>query len=1052
MPPGRPLAARRRRAARRLARWQAQEPFARDGTFAGRLSRDGVSVAGLRALLGETPAELAASITAHPSWLGELAEAFTAPPAARFPLPPEVLAAGGQAPFLEAVRPVLDRAFSRLLAGLEALAAGSPAPRFDPGDAAEMLSRGLTPHMQLLLGRTMVLELHLAALAGTLAGETPEARFRGFIARLREPAFALGILRRYPVLARQVVETAGRWVDFGLEICGHLAAADGRWRAAFSPAAETGRVVEIATGLGDAHRGGRSVARLRFESGLQIIYKPRPMAIEAAFQELLRWTGEQGFAPAFRLLRVVDCGGHGWAELVEPAPCASREEVERFYTRQGGLLALLFVLSGTDMHHENLLAAGEHPMLLDLEALFHPLDQALGAAEVEAALPDTVMRVGFLPDGGWGGEGGGAGIDLSGLTAAAGQVVPQAILGLADAGTDRMRFQKRQMAMPVEGAHLPSLGGDAVPLAPYTAALTEGFRRMARLLAAHREELLSPAGPLAAFTVAPVRVLLRQTMAYATLYNDAQHPYVLGDALERERLLDLLWAVVPERPAFERLVAAEHRDLGRGDIPFFTTLPGSRDLQASDGERIEGFLDQSGLERVHARLRGLDETEIDRQAWLVRSALDSATGSRAASPEYELRETPAPPSTAELLAAAAAVGRRLDALAFRNGRAAGWFGPDLPAGESRWRLVPSGPDLHLGMPGIALFLAYLGEVGGDERFTRLAREASVTLRSQLAPSAALLSAIGAFSGWGGAIYTLTHLGALWQDESLLAEAERIAASLGPEIDADEHCDVVGGAAGCLVCLLGLHRLRPSPWLFELAVRCGERLLARALPMPRGLGWAPVVAPGPPLAGFSHGAAGISCALLQLAAACGDRRFHGAALAAVDYERSLYSASARNWPDLRAGGEAADGGPRYLTAWCHGAPGIALARLDGLRFAAGQDGAAGSVLRRDAAIAVETTLATGFGHGHCLCHGDLGNLDVVTQAAEMLGDAALAARAGRLAGGILGGIRDRGWLLGLPVAEPPGLMVGLAGVGFGLLRLAAPGRVPAVLCLAPPPIP
>jgi lantibiotic modifying enzyme len=34
---------------------------------------------------------------------------------------------------------------------------------------------------------------------------------------------------------------------------------------------------------------------------------------------------------------------------------------------------------------------------------------------------------------------------------------------------------------------------------------------------------------------------------------------------------------------------------------------------------------------------------------------------------------------------------------------------------------------------------------------------------------------------------------------------------------------------------------------------------------------------------------------------------------------------------------------------------------------------------------------------------------------------------------------------------PGLMVGLAGIGYGLLRLADPQRVPSVLVLAPPSI-
>ena len=32
---------------------------------------------------------------------------------------------------------------------------------------------------------------------------------------------------------------------------------------------------------------------------------------------------------------------------------------------------------------------------------------------------------------------------------------------------------------------------------------------------------------------------------------------------------------------------------------------------------------------------------------------------------------------------------------------------------------------------------------------------------------------------------------------------------------------------------------------------------------------------------------------------------------------------------------------------------------------------------------------------------------------------------------------------------PGLMTGIAGIGYQLLRLAEPGRVPSVLTLAPP---
>jgi hypothetical protein len=55
-----------------------------------------------------------------------------------------------------------------------------------------------------------------------------------------------------------------------------------------------------------------------------------------------------------------------------------------------------------------------------------------------------------------------------------------------------------------------------------------------------------------------------------------------------------------------------------------------------------------------------------------------------------------------------------------------------------------------------------------------------------------------------------------------------------------------------------------------------------------------------------------------------------------------------------------------------------------------------------------------------------------------------------AAGILEGARETGWRCGLPRnTETPGLMMGLAGIGYGLLRLAAPEQVPSVLSLALP---
>jgi lantibiotic modifying enzyme len=52
--------------------------------------------------------------------------------------------------------------------------------------------------------------------------------------------------------------------------------------------------------------------------------------------------------------------------------------------------------------------------------------------------------------------------------------------------------------------------------------------------------------------------------------------------------------------------------------------------------------------------------------------------------------------------------------------------------------------------------------------------------------------------------------------------------------------------------------------------------------------------------------------------------------------------------------------------------------------------------------------------------------------------------------VLNAIEAGHWRTGAPRAiETPGLLTGLAGIGYGLLRRAQPDRVPSVLALDPP---
>ena len=81
-------------------------------------------------------------------------------------------------------------------------------------------------------------------------------------------------------------------------------------------------------------------------------------------------------------------------------------------------------------------------------------------------------------------------------------------------------------------------------------------------------------------------------------------------------------------------------------------------------------------------------------------------------------------------------------------------------------------------------------------------------------------------------------------------------------------------------------------------------------------------------------------------------------------------------------------------------------------------------------ALQTTHRAGFGANHCLCHGDLGNLDLFIEAGETLADPYWRGEAEQLGGLILGDIARRGWRCGPPHGvESPGLMTGVAGIGY-----------------------
>ncbi len=550
------------------------------------------------------------------------------------------------------------------------------------------------------------------------------------------------------------------------------------------------------------------------------------------------------------------------------------------------------------------------------------------------------------------------------------------------------------------------------------------------------------------FAADEIRCLLRPTRLYAQLQIDSFHPNVLRDALERDRLLDRLWIGIEHQPHLRKVIRAEQADLRQRDIPLFTTRVDAHDLSTCDGETIEAFFAESGLELATKRIQQLDEADLERQNWIIRASFTSMIlgTDQAVHKTLHLQPSKKRVSQQQILFAAQTVGDRLNKLALTNEDTVTWLGVNAVK-EREWCLTVAEEDLYSGASGIALFLAYLGIVSTEERYTILARSALQTIRHFVTQKKkhAHLSSIGMFSGIGSYIYLLSHLGTLWHEPTFYEEAEEIVKLLPAAIAREKSFDVIGGSAGCIAALCSLYAVAPSNDILVCAGLCGDHLLACAQPMVKGIGWS-VKDGDPPLTGLGHGAAGIALNLLRLFKLTKEQRFKQGALAAIEYERSLFSSKVQNWPDLRpdpsssaAPAASNQQEQKYMVAWCHGATGIGLARLGTLNILDTPE------VRKEIDIALRTTLLEGFGLNHSLCHGDLGNLDLLLTAARIPGKSEYKQAIERISAMLLDSIDRQGWVTGVPLGiETPGLMVGLAGIGYGLLRLAAPEQVPSVL--------
>jgi len=602
---------------RRLQAWREQAALEEPDFFAGYLRSLDISEQQFIQLLGESNDSLRERAQQVPDWLQQLHHYYSVD--AELPELSDAFRQNWEEHLLLTITaPILAEIHQQLQEEIEQLLVGVKYPPFDPVWILQQYFEQFSIWVLWLLLRPMILELNISRLQQEFPGETSAQRFQAFIDHYSYSKNALELLKQYPVMARKLVEQVPIFKRANTPFLKRLINDYQELSKKFFAGQELGKITAIQLNLSDPHRGGKRVFKVKFANGQQIIYKPKSLAVDQCYQQLLTFINDNNPPLPFRTIQVWDRGAYGWVECVLLEACKNKAELDRFYQRQGINMALLYALNANDFHYENLIAAGDHPVLIDLETLCQPRVTDVSVSKVHIdLLNSTVLAIGLLPYEN--------GIDdnlkqeVGGLGGAAGQTLT--IRKITGVNTDEMQVELEQFASNA-AENLPTLEGESINFQSMTEPVVKGFEAMYDWLISHRDNLLTEQGPLADFADVEIRMILRNTIKYTALQNACWHPDIVQNALFKDRLLAKLWRQGHRSSLYLRACPYEIRDLENGDIPLFSTYVASHDLKAGEGEWLPDVLNYSGQQAVTNRLQNMDAIDKQRQTWLIRGALD----------------------------------------------------------------------------------------------------------------------------------------------------------------------------------------------------------------------------------------------------------------------------------------------------------------------------------------------------------------------------------------------------------------------------------------------
>ncbi|MDS3898914.1 type 2 lanthipeptide synthetase LanM [Staphylococcus hominis] len=564
----------------------------------------------------------------------------------------------------------------------------------------------LETRLSIFSKRTLVLDINIKRIEGSLNGDTPEERFEDYIKNLDFQR--KDIYNNYPVLLRSISISTMHFVDFICEVLSHI---HEDWDAISNEFQELGTLNKMVIDAGDTHNFGRTVCKMKFEN-TTLIYKPKNLKINLSYKKFvdsINAISEKGkiFYP-----KTLCVNNHAYEEYIKYRNCKNSDELRTFYYNFGFVMGLVYFLNGTDMHMENLIADSFKPTIVDLETL---IQQPL-ASENKDSYTDEIIslyfhrinRTLFLTD-----EtrtlANKGGLDLSAIN---GRFKKEMIDGLKLTNTKRddIKFINSKFDLPSSN-NLPYIHKtELVNYNEYKNEILEGFSELSKILLDNKDYIQEK---LDTFKNVTTRILVRDTSQYDSIIKQIHHPDLLENMLDQEKILENMWGL---SVANKQLINSECTQLRNLDIPIFFMNSSKNYVVDPLENKIKDIYDDIPLNYLKYCLNNVNDSYINKQKSFISIQLSGFDKDNRQ--KYMNRDLSKSMqiNSYDLISEAEKIGDTIIKNSiFISGRYE-WFIP-VNIKNNSWSTQLMKSDIYEGKSGILLFFYHLSRYSSQKRYS-----------------------------------------------------------------------------------------------------------------------------------------------------------------------------------------------------------------------------------------------------------------------------------------------------------------------------------------------